>query len=71
MRGEKYDNQIKKSGYRVNKLDMAIEKVSEREDGLEENSQNINHKKISYYVFFLPWVQISLVYSRFVTLSFF
>ena len=40
MRGEKYDNQIKKSGYRVNKLDMAIEKVSEREDGLEENSQN-------------------------------
>ena len=71
MRGEKYDNQIKKSGYRFNKLDMAIEKVSEREDGLEENSQNINHKKISYYVFFLPWVQISLVYSRFVTLSFF
>ena len=52
MRGEKYDNQIKKSGYRFNKLDMAIEKVSEREDGLEENSQNINHKKISYYVFF-------------------
>ena len=40
MRGEKYDNQIKKSGYRFNKLDMAIEKVSEREDGLEENSQN-------------------------------
>ena len=35
MRGEKYDNQIKKSGYRVNKLDMAIEKVSEREDGLD------------------------------------
>lgn len=40
MRDEKYNNQIKKSGYRFNKLDMAIEKVSEREDGLEENSQN-------------------------------
>ena len=40
IRGEKYDNQIEQSGYRFHKLDMAMEKVSEMEGGLEENSQN-------------------------------
>lgn len=39
-RFEKYNNQIKKSVGRFNKLDIAIEKGSELEDGLEENSQN-------------------------------
>lgn len=40
MRGRKYDNQMKKSGDRFNKLDMAIEKVSDGEDAWEENRQN-------------------------------
>lgn len=42
---EKY-NQIKKFSGQSNKLDTAKEKISEPEDGLEENSYNTKHGEI-------------------------
>lgn len=42
---EKY-NQIKKFSGQSNKSDTAKEKISELEDGLEENSYNTKHGEI-------------------------